>query len=61
MDEIKGILDRIRSGMATAEDAEAIWALLTVRDERIRLLEAANRRYAKRFEALEGEGEQESA
>jgi hypothetical protein len=53
--EIKGILERIRSGMATAEDAETIWALLIVRDERIRLLEAANRRYAERFEALEGD------
>jgi hypothetical protein len=55
INEIKGILDRIRSGMATAEDAETVWALVTVYQERIRLLEAANRRYAKRFEALEGD------
>jgi hypothetical protein len=56
-DEIKGILERVRQGTTTAEDAESLEVLVTVYQKRVQLLEAANRCYAERIEMLEkGEG-----
>jgi hypothetical protein len=43
MNNLEGILHRIRQGTTTVEDAETVWALIVTRDERIRNLEAANR------------------
>lgn len=43
--EITGLLERVRQGKTTAQDAEAIEALVLVYEKRIRDLEAANRGY----------------
>jgi hypothetical protein len=43
MTDLDGLLERIRRGTTTVEDAETVWALIVTRDERIRNLEAANR------------------